>query len=83
MTDDKRPGTYNKEKGSWGEERAAAYLKEQGYAIRERNYRGKTGEIAVDLPDGNYVNRIDNSAVPVKGGKLVSSGKPIVLILPR
>ena len=45
--------------------------------------RGKAGEIAVDLPDGNYVNRIDNSAVPVKGGKLVSSGKPIVLILPR
>ena len=45
--------------------------------------RGKTGEIAVDLPDGNYVNRIDNSAVTVKGGKLISSGKPIVLILPR
>ena len=45
--------------------------------------RGKAGEIAVDLPDGNYVNRIDNSAVTVKGGKLVSSGKPIVLILPR
>lgn len=47
MTEDKRPGIYNKEKGSWGEERAAAYLKEQGYAIRERNYRGKTGEIDI------------------------------------
>ena len=45
--------------------------------------RGKPGAIAVDLPDGDYVNRIDNSDVPVKGGKLVSSGKPIVLTLPR
>ncbi len=38
---------YKQIKGSWGEERAAAYLKEQGYVIRERNFRGKTGEIDI------------------------------------
>ena len=42
-----RMGKYKKEKGSWGEDRAAEYLQGQGYVIRERNFRGKTGEIDI------------------------------------
>ena len=45
--------------------------------------QGKAGELAVDLPDGNYVNQIDDGAVTVKDGKLLSDGTPIILILPR
>ena len=47
MTGGTGTGTYKKEKGSWGEDRAAAYLRKQGYEILERNYRGKTGEIDI------------------------------------
>lgn len=31
--------------GRYGEERAAAYLKDRGYEIIERNWRSQTGEI--------------------------------------
>ncbi len=47
MTGGTGAGTFNKEKGSRGEDRAAAYLNRQGYRILERNYRGKTGEIDI------------------------------------
>ena len=67
---------------------------ESGIALMERinsesrklgvfSLRGKPGAIAVDLPDGDYVNRIDDSAVTVQDGKLLSAGKPIILILSR
>ncbi len=35
----------NREKGSWGEERAARYLRLRGWRIVERNYRCRFGEI--------------------------------------
>ncbi len=39
---------YRKDFGAAGEERAAAFLEENGYSIIERNYHaGKTGEIDI------------------------------------
>ncbi len=35
----------NRTKGSWGEERAARYLRLRGWRILERNYRCRFGEI--------------------------------------
>ena len=31
--------------GAWGEEKAARFLKQQGYQVTGRNYRGRYGEI--------------------------------------
>lgn len=41
--------------GSRYEEAAAAFLKEQGYEILERNYRDRYGEIDIIGRDGNYL----------------------------
>lgn len=37
----------SREKGNWGEEKAAKYLKHHGYRIVERNYRCRQGEIDI------------------------------------
>ena len=42
--------------GSWGEERAAGYLREKGYRILDRNWRGRYGELdLIALRDGVLV----------------------------
>lgn len=38
---------HNKQIGKIGEHKAATYLKNHGYTIKERNFRGKTGEIDI------------------------------------
>ncbi len=38
---------YNKNKGDWGEELAASYLKEHGFTILERQFRSRFGEIDI------------------------------------
>lgn len=43
-----------RETGSRYEEAAAAFLKEQGYEILERNYRDRRGEIDIIARDGRY-----------------------------
>ena len=44
-----------KELGSWGEERAARYLRLRGYKILARNYSRRGGEIDIIASRGGYV----------------------------
>ena len=41
--------------GTIEEDRAAAYLQEQGFLLLERNYRCKIGEIDIIAADGSYL----------------------------
>ena len=43
--------------------------------------KGKSGDLAVALPDGDYVNALTSSSVTVKKGKLTVADDPIVIIL--
>ena len=45
----------NKNKGSWGEERAARYLRLRGYRILEKNYRCRQGEIDLIARRGGFL----------------------------
>ena len=40
------------ELGRWGERQARDYLEDQGFVIREKNYRCKLGEIDIIVLDG-------------------------------
>lgn len=44
-----------RELGSWGEERAARYLRLRGYKILAQNYRCRGGEIDIIASRGKYV----------------------------
>ncbi len=44
-----------KERGNWGEERAALYLRLHGYKIVERNFRCRQGEIDIIARKGEVV----------------------------
>ncbi len=41
--------------GKQGEERAAVYLQQQGYAILARNWRTRTGELDIVARDGEWL----------------------------
>lgn len=41
--------------------------------------RAKQAEVKVPLSDGEYINQIDGQPVQVKDGKLLCTGKPVVL----
>ena len=41
--------------GSWGEEKAAAYLRRKGYRILEMNYSARGGEIDIIARRGSYL----------------------------
>ena len=43
--------------------------------------KGKSGDLAVDLPDGDYVNALTAKSVTVQDGKLTVDQDPIVIIL--
>lgn len=43
--------------------------------------KGKAADVKVELPDGNYVNRINGEAVTVAGGVLHCAGEPMILVL--
>ena len=45
----------NRSKGSWGEERAARYLRLRAYRILEKNYRCRLGEIDLIARRGGYL----------------------------
>jgi putative endonuclease len=45
----------NRQKGSWGEERAARYLRLRAYRILERNYRCRLGEIDLIARRGGFL----------------------------
>ena len=44
-----------KERGSWGEDRAALYLRLHGYKVVERNFRCRQGEIDIIARKGDIV----------------------------
>ena len=44
-----------KERGDWGEERAALYLRLHGYRVVERNFRCRQGEIDVIARKGGFI----------------------------
>jgi len=44
-----------KERGKRGEEKAAEFLRSQGYKILEENYRWRGGEIDIIARDGDYL----------------------------
>ena len=45
----------NRTSGSWGEERAARYLRLRAYRILEKNYRCRLGEIDLIARRGGYL----------------------------
>lgn len=45
----------NRQKGSWGEERAARYLRLRAYRILDRNYRCRLGEIDLIASRGGFL----------------------------
>jgi hypothetical protein len=54
---------------TWGERKLAGVF----------SLRGKQGDVELGLPDGDYINLIDVSAVTVAEGKLHCSGKPVII----
>ena len=44
--------------------------------------RGLSGEVAVELPDGEYENIYDGKKVAVKDGRLRCEGRPIIIVSP-
>jgi putative endonuclease len=74
----KRKGVSTHQKGKWGEERAAAYLRLKGYRILERNYRVPQGEI--DLIASRKGTLI---FVEVKSRKGTAQGTPLEAVSPH
>ena len=50
----------------------------EGRALGVFDLRGRGGEVAVDLPDGVYENRLGGQ-VTVSGGKLALGERPVVV----
>ena len=48
--------SYNKQTGNKGEALAAAWLQQQGYIIRERNWRFKHWEVDIITSKGNRLH---------------------------
>ena len=42
--------------------------------------KGKSADVNTDVPDGEYINRIDGSSITVKNGVLRCEGRPIVIV---
>lgn len=61
----------NRKTGYLYEERAAAFLKEQGYDILERNFYSKYGELDIIARDGAYIVFVE-----VKYRKSMRRGQP-------
>ena len=57
----------NRATGSIYEEKIAAFLKQNGFMILERNYRCKQGEIDIIAKDGKYFVFITGSHRPQEG----------------
>ncbi len=57
--------------GTWGEERAARFLTEQGYTIVEKNFHSRYGEIDLIAEDGEFLVFVE-----VKLRASVSHGLP-------
>ena len=49
-----------------------------GHFVGVFSLRSQVGEVALDVPDGSYENRIDGSTVDVKNGSLLCEGRPMI-----
>ena len=49
-----------------------------GHFVGVFSLRSRSGEVALDVPDGSYENRIDGSTVTVKNGSLLCEGRPMI-----
>ena len=49
-----------------------------GHFVGVFSLRSRSGEVALDVPDGSYENRIDGSTVDVKNGSLLCEGRPMI-----
>jgi len=63
--------------GKRGEHIAEAYLQGQGFAILEKNYRGKTGEIDIVARDGDTIVFVE-----VKTRRNMAYGPPQLAVTP-
>ena len=50
----------------------------EGRFVGVFSLRSRSGEVALEVPDGNYENRIDGSSVAVREGRLRCEGRPII-----
>ncbi len=75
---EKRKSVSTHEKGKWGEERAAVFLRLKGYRILETNYRVPVGEIdLIAWKKGTLV------FVEVKARKGKTQGTPLEAVSPH
>ncbi len=74
----KRKSLSTHQKGKWGEERAAFFLRLKGYRILEKNYRVPSGEIdLIAWKNGTLV------FVEVKARKGRAQGTPLEAVSPH
>ena len=67
------------------DEHAIAVLERVGNGVRKVgvfSLRSACASVEIPVPDGDYVNLIDGSAVSVKNHKIFCSGRPIFFTLP-
>jgi putative endonuclease len=71
-------GLSNRRSGAWGEELALHYLTRRGFALIERNYRTRYGELDLILRDGDTLVFAE-----VKLRRGVAFGDPLEAVTPR
>jgi putative endonuclease len=57
-----KPARSTKSRGAAGEDKAAAYLAEAGWVVRERNFRARSGEIDIIAEKGGEVAFVEVKA---------------------
>ena len=57
-----KPAGSTKTRGDLGEERAASFLEENGWVVRERNFRARTGEIDIIAEKGGELAFVEVKA---------------------
>jgi len=77
VTGENSKGLQNAGVGSRGEELAAAFLERNGFALVERNFRCKGGEIDIIAKDGSTMVFIE-----VKSRKTLTYGVPQLAVTP-
>ena len=49
-----------------------------GHFVGVFSLRSQAGEVALEVPDGSYTNRMDGSTITVEKGRLLCEGRPIL-----
>jgi len=77
VTGENSKGLQNATVGSRGEELAAAFLERNGFALVERNFRCKGGEVDIIAKDGTTLVFVE-----VKSRKTLTYGVPQLAVTP-